>query len=303
MKKKDLLDKWLNDELTPEEFEVIRTIPEFSSYQKIDDFAKRIELPHGDPDRDLPELKQKINSKKRKSGIISLNVVYRIAAILILILTSFYFISNYKVTERTELAMIEQIILPDDSKVYINENSEIKYKRNKWSSERTISLIGEAYFEVTKGDTFKVETSFGTVSVIGTKFNVVARDDHFSVHCFEGMVRIFQNDVAVDLPRGKSMSLLAGELILDNTFISGPGWLFDESTFNDVVLTDVISELKKQYQINVTTENIDVNLRFTGSFPNKDLEAALQAITLPFNLSYSLENKDAVKIFGKINSE
>ena len=82
-----------------------------------------------------------------------------------------------------------------------------------------------------------------------------------------------------------------------------PGWIYNESIFDDTGILNVISVLESQYDLNVTTKNIDVNLRFTGGFPNDDLEAALQAITIPLNLNFSIENKDAVTIFGEVISE
>lgn len=65
----------------------------------------------------------------------------------------------------------------------------------------------------------------------------------------------------------------------------------------------VLSVLETEYNLDLSTKNIDVNLRFTGGFPNDDLEAALQAVTIPLKLNYSIENKDDVTIFGKTNSD
>jgi transmembrane sensor len=41
-----------------------------------------------------------------------------------------------------------------------------------WSKERTLSLEGEAFFEVQKGSKFSVVTSDGIVEVLGTSFDV-----------------------------------------------------------------------------------------------------------------------------------
>lgn len=305
MKKKDLLDKWLNDELTPEEFEVIRTIPEYSSYLKIDTFVKSIELPEIKVEAGLASVKKHLSEQtvSPKPKVISIGILSKIAALLILMIASYYFISNIPTTTTTDLAEKKEIVLPDASKVMLNGNSHLSYKKFNWDTARYLSLEGEAFFEVKNGATFLVQTEVAAISVLGTKFNVVSRADHFAVSCYEGMVRIVQGEVAIDLTAGRTATIINGEVNLENTFISRPVWIYNESSFDDIGLQDVFNELEKHYNVQLSTENIDVNLRFSGSFPNDDLESALKAVTLPFKLNHRIENKDAVTIFGEINSK
>ncbi|NNJ81245.1 MAG: FecR domain-containing protein [Flavobacteriaceae bacterium] len=305
MEKKDLLNKWLNDELTPEEFEVFRTIPEFSSYQKIDAFVKEIELPVHNVEAGLEDLKlrNQIPSVKKDSKVISLSSVLKVAAILVLLLTSYYFISNYTINENTELAQTEIVTLPGNSIVVINEDSELSYKRFNWGNNRIVDLEGEAYFAVEKGSAFTVQTAQGTITVLGTKFNVSSKERDFIISCYEGLVRVDQGDLSIELPAGRAIALGRGDFELNDIHTTEPGWLYNESTFDDTPILAVLGVLKTEYGIQLTTENIDVNLRFTGGFPNDDLEAALQAITVPLHLNYSIENKDAVTIYGEGSSE
>ncbi len=305
MKKKDLLDKWLNDELTPEEFEVFRTLPEFSSYQKIDSFVKSIDLPRPDREITLKELKLKLKdaNRARKPKVRSLPFIYKVAAILVLAIASYFFISNLEVSHRTDIAVRLQFELPDRSQVQLNNDSRISYKKFKWNSNRSLALEGEAFFEVEEGETFSVVTDAGIVTVLGTKFNVYSRGDSMSVSCFEGLVRLTKGEVSIELTEGRTAGITNGELELGQTYVSRPGWLYNESAFEDIALRYVIEELEKQYDISIITENIDVNLRFSGSFPNDDLEAALQAVTLPFNLNYRIDNKNVVTISGAYGSE
>ena len=97
MEKKDLLDGWLNGELTPEEFEVFKTIPEYSSYLKIDAFVKDINLPVYDNDEALQEVKSRTSTMHsvKEPKVFSLSKFAKIAAVLTVLLASYYFISNY----------------------------------------------------------------------------------------------------------------------------------------------------------------------------------------------------------------
>ncbi|MCW5521027.1 FecR domain-containing protein [Aureitalea sp. L0-47] len=301
MEKKDLLDKWLNGELTPEEFEVFRTIPEFSSYLRIQDFIEKVELPQHDVDQGLIDLNER--KAKKEPKVISMASLIKIAAVLTLLLASYLFVSNYEIGTSTQIAQNEIFLLPDDSKVTLNEFSRIELKRFNWGNNRTVKFQGEAYFEVEEGSTFTVETEQGSITVLGTKFNVAAFENSLNVECFEGLVRIIQDDISIDIPAGRSVNLVGGELFLADIYTTEPGWIYDESRFEDSPIAGVISVLKSEYGLNVVTENIDVNLRFTGGFPNNDLEAALQAITLPLGLNYTIENKDAITIFGTDTSD
>lgn len=68
-------------------------------------------------------------------------------------------------------------ILPDGTKVTLNVGSKISLSPDyATSSQRTLSLEGEAYFEVTTipGRSFVVATADQQIKVLGTKFNVKA---------------------------------------------------------------------------------------------------------------------------------
>ena len=74
-------------------------------------------------------------------------------------------------------------VLPDRSTVRLNADSRIRVNEKKWEEKRQLALTGEAYFEVEKGQTFRVETDLGDVEVLGTKFNVYSRSGIFEVFC------------------------------------------------------------------------------------------------------------------------
>ncbi len=49
-------------------------------------------------------------------------------------------------------------VLPDKSEVKLNENSSVEYNKFLFYFNRNISMKGEAYYIVTKGQKFTVET-------------------------------------------------------------------------------------------------------------------------------------------------
>ncbi|WP_432411570.1 FecR family protein [Rasiella sp. SM2506] len=299
-----LLDKWLNGTHTAEELATLETYPEFAAYQKIDAYAQKIEMPSFNTEMGLQELKEKLNTKsKRTPKVRTLPVLLKLAAVLAIIAASYVFINSLSTTVTTQLAETKTIVLPDTSEVLLNGISEISYKENSWEDHRELNLSGEAYFKVAKGKKFTVHTSQGDVEVLGTQFNVLENGTHFSVTCYEGLVAVTHNDKTIKLVKGKSAAILDGSLQMTEVFTTKPEWIANESSYDDVSITNVLKDFETTYHTTVTTKNIDVTLRYTGSYTHKDLEAALQTITIPLGLTYTIESETSIIITSKNTSE
>ena len=54
--------------------------------------------------------------------------------------------------------------------------------------------------------------------------------------------------------------------------------------------------LKKQYQIKITKSLDDNKIMFTGAFEYDNLKNAIESITQPLNLTYTIENNKEVLI-------
>ncbi len=296
------LHNWLNDEATPADLEELQRMPEFPSYQKIDSFVKRMKVPTHETETGLRQIKERLGEKS-STKVISLSTFIKIAAVLVLLAASYVYISTLPTSVKTQMAQTEGILLPDTSRVVLNENSELTYRPTSWNEERSLSLDGEAYFNVAKGSTFTVTTSEGTVRVLGTQFNVTANDGSLSVTCYEGLVAVTHGNKLVELPAGQSVSLIGDTFEMDQVVVSSPYWINKESNFENARLKHVLQEVESIYDVAIATENIDVNLRFTGSFAHTNLETALQGITLPLNLNYTIENEHAVKIYQETTME
>ena len=301
---KQLLDKWLNGLHTAEDLKVLEKDPTFAMYRKIDLFAKRIELPEVNTETSLQVLKSKLKqTPQTKSKVRTLPILLKIAAVLALLVASYVFINSLPTTTHTQIAQTKTLVLPDSSEVVLNENSEISYKENSWKEARELSLEGEAYFKVAKGKTFTVNTSQGSVTVLGTQFNVKARNGKFEVICYEGSVAVKHDSRKIRLEAGSGVTITNGEIQNSIVLVSKPEWIGNESSYDNVRIADVLSELETNYGITVTTQNIDVTLRFTGSYTHTDLDAALQTITLPLGLTYAFNNETNISIFPTEKSE
>ncbi|WP_242205935.1 FecR family protein [Aestuariivivens insulae] len=289
-KENDIL-KWFNGEISTEEIKTLYPDEDFSVLEKAGFYAKQIAVPEVDADTALADFKTRTFNKKAPK-VIPLNYksFLRVAAVLVLMLTSAYFLFfNGTTSYNTAIAQTETFSLPDNSEVILNAQSKLTFNKKEWKHSRTLRLDGEAFFKVTKGKSFTVNTKVGQVQVLGTQFNVKERDKYFEVQCYEGSVQVTYGSEKVILKPGKSFRVVNGTIKKPNDFnAQEPSWLLQESSFDDVPLWQVIDELEIQYNITIDASKVDASKTFSGSFTHKDKNLALQSVTIPLRLSYKI---------------
>ncbi|PKP26239.1 MAG: histidine kinase [Bacteroidetes bacterium HGW-Bacteroidetes-2] len=293
-----LLHKFLNNEITAAEMETLQTTDTYRDYLKIASTTSSMHPPTFNQERVWQKLSEKT---KKQAKVISLSFfrpLIKYAAIFALLLAGYLYVTNLDVSVTSHLAEKKNITLPDNSEVVLNADSKVIYNKNSWNKKRSLSLNGEAFFKVAKGKKFDVVTPQGVVSVMGTQFNVQSRKNHFHISCFEGLVRVNFNNQEIQLPAGNSVLIENGILIAQqNISTTQPGWMFNESTFENTPLIAVIGELQRQYNIEVVFKISDKNILYTGTFTHTNLDAALKTICEPLKLKYSIDDKRGVIIY------
>ena len=294
------LARWISGEITPEELNDFKNSKDYQALNKINEASKLLETPSYNSEALFNSLKTKINTKQQDKvpTVVKLipTWVYGIAASLVLAFGLFYYLNTNK---HFETSFSEQlaVVLPDDSRVLLNANSQLDFKSRNWDNNRVLNLNGEAFFDVEKGAKFKVLTQQGIVEVLGTEFNVISRDDYFEVQCLEGKVRVESltaNKETILLP-GKAIRILnktAEEW--DFILIDEPNWLLGESTFMNTPIAQVLLSIENQYNVHFDTSNIDLSKRFTGGFTHKDLNLALKTVFVPMEISYTSNGKNQI---------
>jgi len=298
--KEDLIKKWLNNELNTKELDAFKQLDEYASYMKLSKHAKLFKSPEYDQQKDYENLKFKIPAKQASTRTPYLKYAVAIAAVFLIAFTLFKTIYTGTKVESFETltAKKENISLPDESMVSLNANSNISYDTEAWANNRKLKLQGEAYFEVEKGSKFSVNTDYANVEVLGTIFSVKSRDYIFEVVCYEGSVGVNIGDTLHILKPNDRLIIDDSEVILDKIEFSIPDWKNGMSIIDSQPLEFVLNELKNYYDINVDVSNINTTQIYTGSFTHEDLEIALNSITLPLGLSYTI-NGETVLLSNK----
>ncbi len=96
-----------------------------------------------------------------------------------------------------------QVTLPDETKVWLNAESSLRFPTSFTNKERSVQLTGEAYFEVTqnKNKPFLVKAGQTATRVLGTHFDIMAYGD-------ENAVRTTLLEGSVQMEQGNQNSLL-----------------------------------------------------------------------------------------------
>ncbi|MFT7899184.1 FecR family protein [Tenacibaculum ascidiaceicola] len=294
MKDEQYILKWLNGEISDEELSLLKQDKNFKNLEKIAHYSSHIETPKVDIEKAFKEFELK-KATTKKSKVVPLNYknFYKYAAAVIVLLVSSYFLLfNNSVNFSTQYAETKTFNLPDESEVILNANSNVSFNKKDWKNSRDIQLKGEAFFKVKKGKSFTVNTSVGKVTVLGTQFNVKERKNYFEVKTYEGLVSVNYNNSLIKLAKGKIFKVINGKIDTLNTFnINNKSWLQDESNFKSTPLQFVLDDLQNQYGYVIKTKDVNLEQLYTGGFTHKDINVALQAVTIPLQLSYKIEEK------------
>ncbi len=223
------------------------------------------------------------------SKVIQMTVLRWAASVAILIGLSFFMLDKLGMEEFVANDDIEEIVLPDGSTITLNQNSSISYNTFFWSLNRNINLTGQAYFDVEKGNTFKVSTRNGEVKVLGTEFDIVESKDKFEVFCFEGKVAVKSNEEA-------EVFLAAGmATVLENKTLSRPftfnmekiaAWKNGLFYFEKESLSSVFLNIENHYKVDIIINTSIEDKDFSGVFKKGDIETVMEIVCSSMGLSY-----------------
>ena len=115
--------------------------------------------------------------------------------------------------------------LPDSSKIHLNKNSKFTYPEKLAGTDRTVTLSGEAFFEVAKNASkpFIVQAGNTETKVLGTSFNVKAYEDDEEVE-----VIVVTGKVEFSSAKGEIENKVILEVNNKGTFNKAKGFLKKE---------------------------------------------------------------------------
>jgi ferric-dicitrate binding protein FerR (iron transport regulator) len=210
------------------------------------------------------------------------------------------------------------LVLPDGSKVWINSDSKISYEDGFGKTHRTLSLTGEAYFDVVKDPErpFIIHTSELDVKVLGTAFNVRAYPDESNstttlvrgslqvkLNKHEQQVYILKPDEKLIVNKEpllpvKSTHGLEQEEIIKLKIVKTDSippeaqWTNNNLVFENKRLDEIALILSRWYGVSVVINGSDKMKaeKYNGFYDNQSIQNVLEALKISAGFSYKIEN-------------
>lgn len=205
----------------------------------------------------------------------------------------------------------KEIMLPDSSHVWLNENSRLAYDPR--FVQRHVTLEGEAFFEVERlvERPFEIASGGATTTVLGTSFNVRA---YAAEEKIEVTVRTGKVALAVTKHKESPVFLTPGETgvfdkkeekvaVTTKEVENADAWKTLKLSFDDEKLAQVIGSLERYFDVRITVSDPALlECPYTSTFEQPDLDAVLTVIgsTIGFEFSktqgqYLLTGKGCLK--------
>ena len=265
----------------------------------VDDLFTKADVAHAKSKNEIwNELVNKIDSSDRKinttsnksSRAFTLNLIYGIAATILLLTGLFSVLRYYNTTINSPSNQVIITTLPDGSTVTLASNSSISYYPLWWQFSRRVSLKGEAFFNVEKGKQFNITSSLGKTIVLGTSFNIFSRGDEYKVTCITGKVKVVSitKQQVILTPNYHAELTKNGEILVSKTknINTITSWRDNMFSFRSVPLQVVINEIEYYYNIKITL-NSNSNYSYTGFFSKqKSAEEVLKLLCKPFGITF-----------------
>ncbi len=247
--------------------------------------------------------------QKRKIEFSPWQISTAAAVALLLVLSGIYFLNLKNPEEQYNTILVPpgqriNLILADNSDVWLNANTTFRYPSEFSKKNRTVYLDGEAYFDVSKNEKkpFIVKTTQGDVLVTGTSFNVEAysKFNTFEASLFEGGVEIYQNGTKLTSLKPSEKGIICNSKIVVSRIDNTDKYLWRNGliAFENKCLEDILISLEKYFDVNI---QIDLEKlpqhTYTGKFRQSDgIDYALRVLQHSIHFNFK-RNKETETIY------
>ncbi|MBC9934746.1 FecR domain-containing protein [Chitinophaga qingshengii] len=235
---------------------------------------------------------------------------FRVAAIAIPVMAAAWWLyhSTGAITyrEKTTMASIDSLLLPDQSHIYLDKNSRIRYPEKMEKIRTVIMEQGTAFFEVAPqtGTPFMVKIGSSSITVLGTSFNIQMNENSIGVTVKTGKISF--NSGHSNTPE---TILIAGEGIRFNPATgsieqfnainsNADAWITHELVFVDAPLFEVCKKLEALYQVKINLQGKIPVKKLNATFKNNKLEEVLEVLQATYPISVVHRNRE-ITITGR----
>ncbi|MGN6494351.1 MAG: FecR family protein [Agriterribacter sp.] len=197
------------------------------------------------------------------------------------------------------------IELADQTKVWLNSSSSIRFPTDFRDSVREVEITGEAYFEVAHHPTkpFKVKVNDAYIRVLGTHFNVMAYSNEATINTtlLQGSLIAGNNKTSRLLTRGNQARISkngAIEFVKDADTEEAVAWRSGRFLFNSSDMYSMMRQVERWYNIDVDFKG-DIGLHFSGQLNRyANVSELLRKLELTNEVHFEIENGKITVIPG-----
>lgn len=289
-----------------------------------------VDWKHGDQeeirDRIYNEIHTNIREEKSISRRISNLNIYKYAATVLLIFTVSILLFEYNqpreeiqvqdnrfITKTTLRGQKTNIVLGDGTFIRLNSESSLVYPDGFDKDIREVTLIGEAYFEVTKDSLrpFVIRSGDLVTKVLGTSFNIKAYpDNNMEVTVSSGMVQVQPSDEGLNrlnqqiyltpnqqVSYNSTTNELKKKEVDINQFLA---WKNDQIILNKVSMKEASSILERWFNVEIFFENKAIeDCIIRSEYKNENLINILESMKFILGIDYRLEENNRIIISGE----
>jgi len=190
----------------------------------------------------------------------------------------------------------EELHFADGTLIDLGPESQLSFDEGAMKENRLFELEGQAYFKVSSGNPFEVETKSGTIRVLGTEFDVWSPSkDLLVVYCYEGSVSVTANNKKVVLKQGDGVTAkygALGEVSKINNQI--PDWKQNIREYKNIPLQMVFQDIARFYDSKFESKGLNLKDEFTGSLPTNNVEDAVNYLEASTGYGYVKEGNTFV---------
>lgn len=198
---------------------------------------------------------------------------------------------------------VKKVTLDDGSIVWLRGNSVLKIPQSFSAVNRTVSLQGEAFFDIAKNAQYPlyVSTNYVNIKVLGTAFNVKTDEKHQNVETVlaRGKVALLdkQWNPILDMSPGEKVTYdnnkneYATEVVDVNVCTA---WRLNQFVFENVTLREIVNQLSVKFNVNINLESTKLAQRKFRCVINEDesLPDILKLLKYLAPIQYRIEGKE-----------
>ena len=310
-----LLAKYLIGSLSPEEMEEVLRWRDLSAENEVV-FSEVLRLrlswntaKYADNERiDMALEKVNVRINRARRYRIARSLLKYAAVILLLVSFSAVGWNYFKPETYMTIALgdsegVKKVTLDDGSIVWLRGNSVLKIPQSFSAVNRTVSLQGEAFFDVAKNAQYPlyVSTNYVNIKVLGTAFNVKTDEKHQNVETVlaRGKVALLdkQWNPILDMSPGEKVTYdnnkneYATEVVDVNVCTA---WRLNQFVFENVTLREIVNQLSVKFNVNINLESTKLAQRKFRCVINEDesLPDILKLLKYLAPIQYRIEGKE-----------